>query len=343
MAAVVCEVPPAGASVAEQFEYVYRRYQGEIRAVMFAKTRDSALAEDLTADMFARLWADMASGVCRPERIDKLFGFLKVRAGWAISRYYTRHAPRATPIDLDESTADVPCPEQVDDLVCERLRICRLLSVLTESERRTVVLKLMGDLTYDQIAEHYGVPQLAAQGQLVCALAVLRRELGAPAPAGVDRALSDTPGKVDTGAARERREAALTQLREELTAGQYTTLPTMWSMRRRFKLAERSLCLVLSTLVGEGLLARTPAGRYHLPTQPAPAAPVNRRANATRALVTRIYSGELKPGTPLPSIRALGQHVGLPHTTTARMLAELVDRGLLTVTPERRYAVAGVA
>ena len=49
----------------------------------------------------------------------------------------------------------------------------------------------------------------------------------------------------------------------------------------------------------------------------------------TRAVVT----GELKPGDPFPSVRALSQDLKINPNTAHRIVAALVERGLLDVRP----------
>ena len=49
----------------------------------------------------------------------------------------------------------------------------------------------------------------------------------------------------------------------------------------------------------------------------------------TRAIVT----GELKPGDPFPSVRALSQDLKINPNTAHKIIATLIDRGMLLVRP----------
>jgi DNA-binding transcriptional regulator YhcF (GntR family) len=50
--------------------------------------------------------------------------------------------------------------------------------------------------------------------------------------------------------------------------------------------------------------------------------------------VTRsIVSGELRPGDPFPSVRALSQELKINPNTSHRIVAALIDQGLLVVRP----------
>ena len=49
----------------------------------------------------------------------------------------------------------------------------------------------------------------------------------------------------------------------------------------------------------------------------------------TRAVVT----GELKPGDPFPSVRSLSQNLKINPNTAHRIVAALIERGLLVVRP----------
>jgi GntR family transcriptional regulator len=51
------------------------------------------------------------------------------------------------------------------------------------------------------------------------------------------------------------------------------------------------------------------------------------------ALTRAIVSGELQPGDPFPSVRALSQDLKINPNTSHKIVAALIDRGLLVVRP----------
>jgi len=53
----------------------------------------------------------------------------------------------------------------------------------------------------------------------------------------------------------------------------------------------------------------------------------------TYAVTRAVVSGELKPGDPFPSVRVLSQDLKINPNTAHRIVAALIERGLLVVRP----------
>ena len=51
------------------------------------------------------------------------------------------------------------------------------------------------------------------------------------------------------------------------------------------------------------------------------------------AVTRAVVSGELKPGDPFPSVRALSQDLKINPNTAHKIIAALIERGLLVVRP----------
>jgi GntR family transcriptional regulator len=51
------------------------------------------------------------------------------------------------------------------------------------------------------------------------------------------------------------------------------------------------------------------------------------------AVTRAVVSGELKPGDPFPSVRALSQDLKINPNTSHKIVAALIERGLLVVRP----------
>ena len=67
MSVVAEVVVPECGTVEEQFEFIYRTYRRWVFVVVQRMVADFHLAEDLTAETFTQLWADMAAGRARPD------------------------------------------------------------------------------------------------------------------------------------------------------------------------------------------------------------------------------------------------------------------------------------
>src|SRR5687768_3340750 len=51
------------------------------------------------------------------------------------------------------------------------------------------------------------------------------------------------------------------------------------------------------------------------------------------AVTRAVINGELSPGNPFPSVRSLSQELKINPNTAHKIIAELTDRGLLSVKP----------
>ena len=51
------------------------------------------------------------------------------------------------------------------------------------------------------------------------------------------------------------------------------------------------------------------------------------------AVTRAVINGELNPGDPFPSVRSLSQELKINPNTAHKIVAELIDRGLLSVKP----------
>lgn len=130
-------------------EEVYRAYAGAVYAVFLALLKNASDAEDLTADLFVRLWEK--AGSYRTGGPHKQWLFTMARN---LGRDYLRRKNREEPVpQIPEPTAGPPAAP-----LWEGLEYDDTLAGLDETSRRIVTLKLLGGFPLREIARITGLP-----------------------------------------------------------------------------------------------------------------------------------------------------------------------------------------
>ena len=122
---------------------VYDEYAGAVYAVFLSLVKNPQDAEDLTADLFLKLW-DKADSF-RPGTGHKGWLFTMARN---LGRDFLRRKAREVPGDIPE---DIPSPME-EELLSQQLSFEELLSPLDADARRIVTLKLLGGFPLREIA-----------------------------------------------------------------------------------------------------------------------------------------------------------------------------------------------
>lgn len=145
--------------------------------VLFARqwATSAAGAEDIVQEAFVRFWRS-------PHRNDaeahlQLFAMVR-RAGLDHVRATSRRVEREITASADEESTAWFSPTHDD-------RDCALqgaLSQLPPEQREVVVLKIWGELTFEQIARTLDIPPNTAASRYRYALEALRRALSATTP-----------------------------------------------------------------------------------------------------------------------------------------------------------------
>lgn len=136
---------------AKRFDRAYRIHQQAIHAYLYARSEDSALAEDLMQEVFARAWArfDDLAPLDDDQQRNWLFAVAKNSLVSELRRKHVRSKRlSATWFDLrfpDNSAAHWETSDSVR-------RLERLIGQLPEDQRTALVLQVVGGLTSPQIA-----------------------------------------------------------------------------------------------------------------------------------------------------------------------------------------------
>lgn len=161
---------------------MYRTHLAGLFGFLVYRTGDRALAEDLTAETFAR-------ALSRRSRFDRRRASEKTwlyTIALNLLRDHVRHADaesrameRVETLALVTAGGAIPAVETVE----ARDTVQRALTVLSPEERDAIALRYGAELTIPEIAEVTGQEQTTVDGRVYRALRKLRSELNAPARA----------------------------------------------------------------------------------------------------------------------------------------------------------------
>lgn len=303
-----------GTAVTALFERLYTKYFTKIRNFLYSRCHDWHLAEDLTQEVFAKLWEQLADGYELDPNASE-FSILARRAQNALHHhrrlsstqrellartgYDSREQSRKVEVELPAS-AGASAPAVVEDVAIERFQIGAALAILTPVQRRAVALRYLEDLPPHEVAAQTGSAERTVKQYTHDALGTLRTAFGVPLAAPAD-------------VVAERRELARETYRASVAAGAPMTL-TM--LARQFGRSVSWARLVIHEF-----------GDY----QP-------RQADRDRvldALRQELADGKYAAGERMPTCDVLAGRFGVCSGTASWALRQLVTEGLA----ERRESV----
>lgn len=137
---------------------VYRRHSGPVFGLALRLVRDRTLAEDVTQEVFLRLWN--RPGAYDPER-GSLRSFLLSHAHGRSIDLIRSEGARRTREDREARlvpTGGQTLEEEVMDMaMAEKIR--EALLSLSDNERNAIELAYFGGYTYREVAEYLGQPE----------------------------------------------------------------------------------------------------------------------------------------------------------------------------------------
>jgi RNA polymerase sigma-70 factor (ECF subfamily) len=138
------------------FHELYQRYAQDVYRFAYWLCGDGQDAEDITSETFVR--ALTAPGEIRAETVKAYL--LAIARNLAFKKY--RRERRFVPLDpdLQEPAAG---PEQEAETSLALAEAVRFLQTLPEIDRAALVLRLEGDLSYEEIAGALGISLSAAK------------------------------------------------------------------------------------------------------------------------------------------------------------------------------------
>lgn len=171
----------------QAFEALYLRYHDAVRRHLTRTLRDPDVAEDLTQEVFLRVWirAEQWNG-----RGEFRAWALRIATNLALNYLRTvrrrRELPLEPAIDPETDTAEAsapwqievcgPGPEQALEQLEWRERIQRLLCRLSDEKREVFCLVHGAEMELREVAESLGIPEGTVRSRLHYARKQLARE-----------------------------------------------------------------------------------------------------------------------------------------------------------------------
>lgn len=159
-----------------------RRFQDAVFGLALSVTRDRALAEDVSQEVFVRAWR--AAGNYDPRRASALTWLLTITRNAAIDAVRAR---RPTPVLAEtlerlldvtlRSAADTDDTERLALLTLESERALARLQALPEEQARAVALAVLGGCTAAEVGRHENIPLGTAKTRIRTGLRRLRETL----------------------------------------------------------------------------------------------------------------------------------------------------------------------
>ena len=154
----------------------YERHAENVRRTAYSVTRDRALAEDVTQEVFLALWM-------RPERYDpargSVEGLLCVMArSRALDAARRNSAARRAQdrLDAEPVTAPEPDPAEAAATSLRGRRLRRAVKGLPPEQRDAIALAYWGGLTAEEVARRRGIPHGTAKSRIRIGLKKLRSD-----------------------------------------------------------------------------------------------------------------------------------------------------------------------
>lgn len=362
------EVPAPDAPPAEVFEYVYARYQRRITHLVYSLVGQWATAEDVTAEMFTRLWRNMSQQGFVLDAPDRAYALLALRARMTVFNHYKaayqhrEHLAGSDEPDRIEALAVRLTTDGPESTVVSRADLAAVVGILPEGQARVVLLRYLLDMAPDQVAAITGWPPSTVAYHTNRALSALRAVPGvaeglgrqaAVAPRAARRVVRGpapstfAPSLAERDAVTaERRKRTEEMLLERIYSGQLapgSRLPSTRAVAAWCGLSHGGVCRVLGELTERGALAQDAAGQYHVTAHDgaAPALRGEQAVEQLRAHLTdQLDTGALNVGQVLPGRRPLAAALGLNTNTVSSALGALVASRFLAQNHTGRYVLA---
>jgi len=154
-----------------------RDHSDAVRGFLFARLRNRDLADELAQDVFVRAWKASS----RYSEVGKERSYL-IRIADRLALDRARRAGREVHLDAQQWRAVEPADPGADpSSVFARgemeQQLAAAMELLTESQRRTLLLRFFGDLGFAEIAAITGAPVSTVLSHCRRGLEALRRTL----------------------------------------------------------------------------------------------------------------------------------------------------------------------
>lgn len=159
----------------EAFGLLYEGYMERIYRYVYFRVTDELTAEDLTAQVFCKAWENLH----RYKPTGAPFGaWLYTIARNAVIDHYRTRKETVSLEDVTYLTSEGPAPDEQTELKFEVETLSEALQVLTDEQQQVLLLKFIGGLSTDEIADQLGKRPGAVRALQMRGLQALARILG---------------------------------------------------------------------------------------------------------------------------------------------------------------------
>ena len=176
-------VKKAARGDASAFESLVMHYQGQIYRLCFRMTGNSEDAQDMTQEAFLKAWKNLSTF-----QFDSAFSTWLYRLASNCCLDLLRSMKRKPTVSLTAETEDedgeiidvaddAPSPEEEAIVSQERDDLRKALALLDDEQRQILILRVVNDLSYTEIAEVLNIKEGTVKSRLSRARDNLRKKL----------------------------------------------------------------------------------------------------------------------------------------------------------------------
>lgn len=158
----------------DAFGKLYGIYLDRIYRYVFYQVEDQKTAEDLTEEVFLKVWWDIGSYRSNGNGLSFSAWLYRIAHNHIIANIRTRQ--RQVPLDL-EASLNVADPNWGAEMLLTQEEVSELVSCLFPEQRQIIILKFIEGLDNSEIAKVTGKSQEAIRIIQMSSLATLRRRL----------------------------------------------------------------------------------------------------------------------------------------------------------------------
>lgn len=162
----------------EAFEQVYRVYSSFVYNVAFRVTRNSADAQEVTQDVFMKIYRNLKSFQFRSTFKTWVY---RITVNTAINRYRKTRREEKDRVDYDNIIASFPDSRSATEGIIQsdnEARLNALLDMLSPEHKTCLILREIEGLSYREIADALKIPVNTVRSRLKRARQALWEKAG---------------------------------------------------------------------------------------------------------------------------------------------------------------------
>lgn len=130
---------------------IYESYLGYIYTIVYGILGNKENAEDVTAEFFIRLWN--SASTYRNGNAHR--AWIATIARNMATDFIRKHGKE---VFLEEDEQEADDSPTVEEQVVEEMTVMQALAHLKENERKVVDMKVLGEMTFQEISQALGIP-----------------------------------------------------------------------------------------------------------------------------------------------------------------------------------------